>query len=356
MLSSMSRNGDPWDNAVAESFIKSLKIERIYWRHYQTRDEARRDIFQYIEVMCRVLGVSRSSYHDWTGRETSRREAEDERLLETIKEVFKESKENYGSRRVHKQLVSDGETCSRRRVERLMRKCGIRPKVKKRFVVTTDSRHDLPVADNLLGRDFQVQEPDQVWVSDITYIPTGEGWLYFAGVVDLYNREVVGWSMSERIDRHLVIAALDMAIGRRHPLPGLVAHSDRGSQYASLDYQKELARHGLVCSMSGKGDPWDNAVMESFFGSLKTELVHHWHYRTREEAGGISSSISKSSITESDCIRHWITSHHSSSQPIKWHKPLNNVSEIPGTGQFETWGIQGRNTIDACRLMLASYN
>lgn len=234
--------------------------------------------------MCRVLGVSRSSYHDWTRREVSRRESEDARLLARIKEVFKESKETYGSRRVHKQLAGEGETCSRRRVERLMRKNGIRPKVRKRFVVTTDSRHDLPVADNLLDRDFDVQEPDRVWVSDITYIPTGEGWLYLAGVIDLYNREVVGWSMSEKIDRHLVIAALDMATGRKKPLPGLVAHSDRGSQYASFDYQKELTRHCMICSMSGKGDPWDNAVMESFFGSLKTELVHHRRYRTREEA------------------------------------------------------------------------
>lgn len=234
--------------------------------------------------MCRVLRVSRSGYHDWTRREVSRRKSEDERFLARIKEVFKDSKETYGSRRVHAQLLGDGETCSRRRVERLMRKNGIRPKVRRRFVVTTDSRHDLPVADNLLDRDFEVPEPDRVWVSDITYIPTDEGWLYLAGVVDLHNREVVGWSMSQRIDRNLVIAALDMATGRRNPLPGLIAHSDRGSQYASFDYQKELKRHGMICSMSKKGDPWDNAVMESFFGSLKRELVHHRHYKTREEA------------------------------------------------------------------------
>lgn len=234
--------------------------------------------------MCRVLGVSRSGYHDWTRRNVSRRKSEDERLTERIKEVFKDSKETYGTRRVHKQLVADGETCSRRRVARLMRKERIRPKVKKRFVVTTDSAHDYPVADNLLDRDFEALEPDRTWVSDITYIPTDEGWLYLAGVIDLYNREVVGWSMSARIDRNLVIAALDMATGRRHPLPGLVAHSDRGSQYASFDYQKELRNYGMICSMSGKGDPWDNAVMESFFGSLKTELVHHRRYRTREEA------------------------------------------------------------------------
>lgn len=234
--------------------------------------------------MCRVLGVSKSRYYDWTSREVNLRKTEDERLLARIKEVFKKSKKTYGSRRVHKHLVIEGETCSRRRVERLMRKNGIRPKVKKRFVVTTDSNHDLPVADNLLDRDFEVEEPNRTWVSDITYIPTDEGWLYLAGVVDLYNREVVGWSMSEKIDRYLVIAALDMATGRKKPFPGLVAHSDRGSQYASFDYQKILTKHGMLCSMSNKGDPWDNAVMESFFGSLKTELVHNRRYHTREEA------------------------------------------------------------------------
>lgn len=235
-------------------------------------------------MMCRVLDVSRSGYHDWTVRGVSPRESEDAHLLERIKDVFKDSKETYGSRRVHRQLAAEGETCSRRRVARLMRKDGIKPKVKRRFVVTTDSNHDLPVADNLLERDFDIKEPDRVWVSDITYIPTGEGWLYLAGVIDLYNREVVGWSMSQKIDRHLVIGALDMAIRRRMPLPGLVAHSDRGSQYASFDYQRKLKGHAIICSMSGKGDPWDNAVMESFFGSLKTELIHHKNYKTRQEA------------------------------------------------------------------------
>jgi putative transposase len=234
--------------------------------------------------MCRVLGVSRSGYHNWSRRDLSRREIEDGYLLDKIREVFKASKKTYGSRRVHKQLVLNGEICSRRRVARLMRKNGIRPKIKRKFVQTTDSKHDYPIVENLLGRDFSVNEPNKAWVSDITYIPTDEGWLYLAGVLDLYNREAVGWSMSDRIDRHLVIDALDMAIGRKKPDAGLIAHSDRGSQYASFDYQKELEKHGMICSMSGKGDPWDNAVMESFFGSLKTELIHHRRYKTRDEA------------------------------------------------------------------------
>jgi putative transposase len=236
--------------------------------------------------MCRVLGVSRSGYNDWVHRDKSRREIEDDRLLDKIKEIFNANKKTYGSRRIHKKLVLDGEICSRCRVTRLMSKNGIRPTIKRRWVQTTDSAHDYPISDNLLNRDFCVDESNKAWVSDITYVPTDEGWLYLGCVLDLYNREAIGWSMSERIDRHLVIDALDMAVGRRKPDPGLIAHSDRGSQYASFDYQKELDKHGFICSMSGKGDPWDNAVMESFFGSLKTELIHQRHYKTRDEARG----------------------------------------------------------------------
>lgn len=234
--------------------------------------------------MCRVLNVSRSGYHNWLSRGQSDRKAQDTLLLEKIKAVFEASKKSYGSRRVHKQLVLDGEVCSRRRVARLMRKNEIRPKIRHRWVQTTDSDHDYPTAGNLLNRDFVVDEPNKVWVSDITYIATDEGWLYLAGVVDLYNREAVGWSMSERINRKLVMDALDMAVMSKRPERGLIAHSDRGSQYASFDYQQLLTENEILCSMSGKGDPWDNAVMESFFGTLKTELIHHKHYRTRDEA------------------------------------------------------------------------
>jgi len=238
----------------------------------------------HLRPMCRVLRASSSGFHEWFARESSRREIEDARLLAKIKKIFKASGDTYGSRRVARQLRLEGEMCSRRRVARLMRANGLVPKTRRKFKPTTDSKHDLPVAENLLARDFTPAGPNQVWVSDITYIWTMEGWLYLAVVIDLFNRGVVGWSMSERIKRHLVIDALCMAVGRRSCGEGLIHHSDRGSQYASHDYQKLLTKHGMLCSMSKKGDCWDNAVAESFFGSLKTERVHHRRYRTREEA------------------------------------------------------------------------
>lgn len=244
---------------------------------------AHRDEF-HLRPMCRVLRASSSGYHEWLTRPASRRAIEDAGLLARIKHIFKVSGKTYGSRRIAGQLHQECETCSRRRVARLMRLAGLRPKTKRKFKPTTDSKHDLPVAANLLDRDFTPAGPNQAWVSDITYVWSGEGWLYLAVVIDLFNRGVVGWSMSERIKRDLVIDALSMAVGRRTPSMGLVHHSDRGSQYASHDYQKLLAKHGMLCSMSKKGDCWDNAVAESFFGSLKTERIHHQSYRTREEA------------------------------------------------------------------------
>ena len=237
-----------------------------------------------MKVMCRVLRVSRSGYYAWCVRPESRRVAESRRLLEKIKLVHKKSRRRYGSPRVHGQLVCDGESVSRGRVERLMRANGIRAKQKRKFVPTTDSKHDLPVAHNILGREFTVGEPDQVWVSDITYIPTDEGWLYLAGVLDLCSRTAVGWSMGESLEGTLVIDALKMAYRRRRPVRGLLHHSDRGSQYASEDYRNLLKDYGMQMSMSRKGDCWDNAVMESFFSTLKKELVHHRKYRTRAEA------------------------------------------------------------------------
>jgi len=234
--------------------------------------------------MCRVLRASPSGYHEWLGRKKSQHEAENARLVDRIKEIFEESDKTYGSRRVHRQLRLEGETCSKRRVARLMRVNGLRPKTRRKFKATTDSKHDLPVAENLLDRHFVCDGPNRVWVSDITYIWTLEGWLYLAVVIDLFNRAVVGWSMSERIDRVLVLDALSMATGRRQPGCGLIHHSDRGSQYASYDYQDALKSRGMLCSMSRKGNCWDNAVAESFFGSLKTERVYHRRYRTRDEA------------------------------------------------------------------------
>lgn len=235
-------------------------------------------------ILCRVLGVSRSGYFAWRGRPESRRERENRLLLELIKAAHTSGKKMYGSPRVHKKLVSAGERCSRGRVERLMRVHGIRAQQKRKFVVTTDSRHDLPVSGNLLGREFSVRKPDRVWASDITYVPTDEGWLYLAGVLDLGMKGVVGWSMSESLDRTLAMDALQMAYHRRRPGAGLIHHSDRGCQYASRDYQTLLRGYGMRSSMSRKGDCWDNAPMESFFATLKKELIYRRKFRTREQA------------------------------------------------------------------------
>lgn len=237
-----------------------------------------------MRLMCRALEVSRSGFYAWRGRPASKRSTQNRLLLERIKAVHRKSRKTYGSPRVHVQLVAEGERCGRGRVERLMRANGIRAKQKRKFVATTDSKHDLPVAENILDREFRVEEPNTVWSSDITYIPTDEGWLYLAGVLDLCSKTVVGWSMSESLEKGLVMDALRMAHRRRRPGAGLIHHSDRGSQYASNDYRKLLKDYGMQMSMSRKGDCWDNAVMESFFGTLKKELVHHRRYRTRAEA------------------------------------------------------------------------
>jgi transposase InsO family protein len=185
---------------------------------------------------------------------------------------------------VHRELLAQGTDISRKRVERLMREAGIRVRPQARFVVTTDSDHDLPVAPNLLQQDFSATAPDLRWVTDITYVPTGEGWLYVAAIVDLFSRRVVGWAMRDRMDRSLVLAALDMAVGQRHPSHGLIHHSDRGSQYASEDYRNALAAHGMVASMSRRACCYDNAAMESFWHTLKVELIHRHRYQTRDEA------------------------------------------------------------------------
>ena len=238
----------------------------------------------HVENACQVLNVSPSGYYAWSGRGPSEREIDDARLIDRIRGIYDASDGVYGVRRIHRQLLADGESCSVNRVARLMRKCGIKARRKRKYRVTTDSKHDFPVAENLLDREFYCAGPNQVWASDVTYIWTLEGWLYLATVIDMHSRMVVGWSMSERLDRGLVLDALSMAIGRRNPGPGLTHHSDRGSQYASNDYQGALAKHKMRCSMSRKGDCWDNAVVESFFSSLKTERGHHRLYRSRAEA------------------------------------------------------------------------
>ena len=238
----------------------------------------------HVENACRVLNVSASGYYAWSGRGPSNHEIDDARLIDKIRSIYDASGGVYGVRRIHRQLLADGERCSVNRIARLMRKCGIKARRRRKYRVTTDSKHDLPVAQNLLDRQFFSAGPNQVWASDITYIWTLEGWLYLAAVIDLHSRMVVGWSMSERLDRGMALDALSMAVGRRNPGSGLIHHSDRGSQYASFDYQKALEKHKMHCSMSRKGDCWDNAVVESFFSTLKTERVHHRLYRSRAEA------------------------------------------------------------------------
>jgi putative transposase len=237
-----------------------------------------------VRLMCRVLQVSPGGYYTWRDRPASTQQQRREALTSEIRDIHQEVKERYGSPRMHAELLARGQSCCVNTVAKLMLQHGIAAKTKRKFRCTTDSNHDLAVADNLLDRQFEPTAANQVWVADITYIPTWEGWLYLAAVEDLYSRQIIGWSMSERITSRLVVDALEMAVARRLPGEGLLAHSDRGSQYASDHYQRLLERHGIACSMSRRGDCWDNAPMESFFASLKKELVHHENYQTREEA------------------------------------------------------------------------
>jgi transposase InsO family protein len=238
-----------------------------------------------VAVICRVLQVSRSGFFAWLRRGPSRRQRRQEELIQKIKAAHQENRELYGSPRVHRALLIDGQNVSRNTVAKLMRQANIRAKTKRRFVPrTTNSAHQQPVAGNLLGRDFTAAGPDRKWVADITYVPTQEGWLYLAAVLDVWSRRIVGWSMADHLETELVSDALQMALQRRAPAEGLLHHSDRGVQYASDDYQRRLADNGIGVSMSGKGDCWDNAVMESFWATLKTELVHQQDYPTHEQA------------------------------------------------------------------------
>lgn len=243
-----------------------------------------RDCFE-VEQMCETLGVSKSGYYDSLKRAPSVQATVRAGLLKEIRAIYERSRGTYGSPRVYEELKARRVKVSKNTVAKLMRKAALRSKIKRSFVPrTTDSRHAYPVAENRLAQDFSASRPNCKWVADITYIPTGEGWLYLAGVLDLYSRKVVGWSMADRMHGKLVEDALKMALGRRQIDSPVLHHSDRGSQYASSDYQKLLANHGLVCSMSRTGNCYDNAVMESFWGTLKTELVYHEEYTTREQA------------------------------------------------------------------------
>ena len=238
-----------------------------------------------VESSCLVLEVSRSGYYDWLERPASAAAKRMEALKVKIKKVHEENRCVYGSRRVCAALKAEGETVCANTVARGMKELEIRAKTKKKFVpCTTDSRHRQPVAENILDRRFSAELPNQKWATDITYILTGEGWLYLAGVIDLCSRMIVGWSMADHMQTDLVSDALKMAITRRLPGPDLLHHSDRGVQYASDDYQHLLQLHQMQSSMSGKGNCWDNACAESFWATLKTELVHHQQYATREQA------------------------------------------------------------------------
>ena len=237
-----------------------------------------------VRVLCQVLQVSVSGFYSWRKRGPSQRVQEDEQLKVHIRAAHKASRGRYGSPRVQKELCAQDQHVGKKRVARLMKADGLAARRKRRFRRTTDSTHQHPVAPNLLDRQFTVDAPNAVWVTDITYIWTQEGWLYLAAILDLYSRKVVGWAVDESLERHLALDALAMALSNRRPARGLLHHSDRGVQYASDDYQKALKKDGLICSMSRKGDCWDNAVAESFFATLKAELVYLTEYRTRAEA------------------------------------------------------------------------
>jgi transposase InsO family protein len=237
-----------------------------------------------VRLLCRVLDVSAAGFYAWLGRPESERACENRKLVTEIRAIHSESGKRYGSPRVHAELKARGLDVGKNRVARLMNENGVEARPKRKFRRTTDSRHDHPLAENILARNFDTGAPNQVWVADITYIWTREGWLYLAAILDLFSRRVVGWATSASLHRDLALDALNAALKDRNIPSGLVHHSDRGCQYASDDYRKRLDANGIDCSMSRKGDCWDNAVAESFFATLKGELVEHEDFLTRDEA------------------------------------------------------------------------
>lgn len=230
------------------------------------------------------MNLSRSSYYEWIGRPESDKAKKDKEMAVMVTEVFAEGRATYGARRIRQKLLQKKVTISRRKVSKLMKESDLEVKTKRKFKATTDSNHNNPIAPNLLDRKFDVHQPNSYWVGDITYVPTEEGWLYLATVIDLYSRKVIGWSMDSRMKADLVNNALLMAIWQRKPKADLVWHTDRGSQYASSSHKSILKQHHITQSMSRKGDCWDNAVAESFFHSLKTELTNNHKFKTRQEA------------------------------------------------------------------------
>jgi transposase InsO family protein len=264
--------------------------------------------------MCRAAGVSLRGFYSWRRRPESAKRQLDRRLLVEIRASFERSGRVYGSPRVLKDLQETGYRCARKRIARIMKENSIVALQPRRWKVTTDSNHDFPVKENLLDRNFTTDDPNRVWLADITYIATQEGWLYLAAVMDLFSRKIVGWNTSDHIDRFLTLTALESALTIRQPRQGLIHHSDRGGQYAADDYQRRLVRAGAVSSMSRKGDCYDNAPMESFFGTLKKERIHRRKYWSRDEA--------------TDDIRNYIDGFYN---PRRRHSELGGISPI----QFE---------------------
>ena len=237
-----------------------------------------------IPLISRILKVSASGFYAWRDRPLSKWAQEEARLEVEIRAAHKRTRQTYGAERLQQDLAEHGIRVGICRIKRIRRKLGIRCKQKRKFKATTNSKHTLPVAENILGQQFEVTAPNKVWVSDITYVPTDEGWLYVAGHKDLFSGNIVGYAMGERLTRNLISQSLFKAIAAKRPGEGLIHHSDRGSQYCSHEYRKLMEHFGLKASMSGKGNCYDNAPMESFWGTLKQELIHHRRYRTRQEA------------------------------------------------------------------------
>lgn len=237
-----------------------------------------------VPLMSRLLGISDSGYYEWSSRPLSRHAQEELRLELEIKAAHKRTKECYGAEKLQHDLAEQHVIVGISRIKRIRKKLGLRCKQKRKFKATTNSRHGLPVAENLLNQQFKVEAPDKVWVTDITYIPTAEGWLYLAGHKDLFTHEIIGYAMGERMTSDLITRSLLRAVESRHSVKGIIHHSDRGSQYCSHEYRKLIDSCGLIASMSGKGNCYDNAPMESFWGTLKQELIYHCHFMTRIEA------------------------------------------------------------------------
>ncbi len=237
-----------------------------------------------IRLMCRALAVSPAGYYAWRARPESARGVANRALMTDIRVIHQESRQTYGSPSIWQALVRRGQRVGEHRVARLMRQDGIRAKTVKKWRATTQSTHRFPVAANRLNRQFTVAQPNRVWAGDLTYVWTAEGWLYLAVILDLYSRAVIGWAMGPRLTGELAQHALTMALQHRPPTTGLLHHADRGSQSAAIRYQQVLATHGIAVSMSRRGNCWDNACVESFFGTLKRELIYHRQYRTREDA------------------------------------------------------------------------